>query len=181
MRSTLYPHSWIKNTTEELSHHPTHNCYKRWLGINMVVCPRPHLLIKMSSFIWYARLTFLTHSTILTTQAGKCLLIHFFFPLIWRHWLELMLRLPWTANILSCFWETGHVGFGFLPHTLCHSPRKCVNIHNWQTNFGIYKILAHVWFILSSPLQIGAVKNKLCNYIMLLQLWVSFITLRDCS
>lgn len=148
----------------------------------MVACSRLHLVIKISSFIWWARPIFLTPTPTLMPQAGKCWLIYFF--LVRRRWLEFLLQIFIDSkHYLELFlcWEKGDVGFDFLPHDLCHFPRKCVNIHSWQTNSGIRKILTHVWFILSSPLQMGAVKNKLSNYRVLLQLCVSFITLYDCG
>lgn len=148
----------------------------------MVACSRLHLDIKISSSIWWARPTFLTPTPTLMPQAGKCWLIYFF--LVRRCWLEFLLQLFTDSKrhleLFLC-WEKGDVGFDFLPHNLCHFPGKCVNIHNWQTNSGVRKILTHVWFIPSSPLQMGAVKNKLSNYRVLLQLCVSFITLYDCG
>ena len=56
--------------------------------------------------------------------------LHFF--LVRRCWLELLLQLFLDSKHhfeLSLLGK-GDVGFDFLPHNLCHFPRKCVNIHN---------------------------------------------------
>ena len=72
----------------------------------MVACSRLHLVIKISSSIWWARPTFLTHTPTLMPQAGKCWLIY---TSSW--WgdagLSFCFNFSLTANIILSFlcWE----------------------------------------------------------------------------
>lgn len=151
----------------------------------MVACSRLHLDIKISSSIWWARPTFLTHTPTLLPQAGKCWLIYFF--LVRRCWLEFLLQL------FTCWQQTSSWALSLLERVtlvLISCPIICVSFSKkmceysqlTRANSGVHvKSFTHVWFILHLPLQMGAVKNKLSNYRVLLQLCVSSFTLYDCG